>query len=69
MSMSIFTNIIAPKSNNSQLLFSQLILNSCFYTIEIKGKAIEEHSFKVTIPDVPTSEKIVKQDVVLKLKN
>ncbi|MBI9068129.1 MAG: PD40 domain-containing protein [Salinivirgaceae bacterium] len=38
-----------------------------FYTIEIKGQAIEEYSFKVTIPDVPTSEKMVHKDILLKL--
>lgn len=53
----------AYDSKNSQ---ATIALPPGFYSVEIKGQHTEEHSFKVTVPDVPSNKKIFTKDVFLK---
>jgi len=60
--------IFGEYAYNPKYSSSTIALPPGYYTIVVTGKYIEEYSYKVTVPEIPSGSKFSKKEIILKLK-
>jgi hypothetical protein len=60
--------IFGEYAYNPKYSSTTIALPPGYYTIEITGKHIENYSYKITVPEIPSGSKFSKKEIVLKLK-